>query len=91
VEIEVAGRAGVPADAAAVFLNVVAVSPSAAGFLTVFPCGSARPNAASVNYVGGDVAANAVFAKIGEGGKVCVFTVAGTDLVIDVNGYTPAG
>jgi hypothetical protein len=56
----------------------------------VFPCGTRRPNAASVNYVGGDVVANAVFAKIGEGGKVCVFTLAETDLVIDVNGYTSA-
>ncbi len=55
----------------------------------MFPCGTTPPNAANVNYIGGDVAANAVLAKIGDGGKICVFTLAETDLIIDVNGYVP--
>jgi hypothetical protein len=80
----------VPDDAGAVFLNVVAVNPSGPGYLTVFPCGSTAPLAANVNYSGGDIAANAVLAKVGDGGKICVFTLAATDLVIDVNGFTPA-
>jgi len=90
-EIKVTDRAGVPADAEAVFLNVVAISPSGPGYLTVFPCGITTPLAANVNYNTGDIAANAVLAKIGVDGKVCVFTYAATDLVIDINGYTPAG
>jgi hypothetical protein len=89
-ELKVTGRAGVPDDAGAVFLNVVAVNPSGPGYLTVFPCGSTAPLAANVNYSGGDIAANAVLAKVGDGGKICVFTLAATDLVIDVNGFTPA-
>ena len=88
-EIKVTGRANVATDAEAVFLNVAAVSPSGPGFLTVFPCGTTRPNAANINYVGGGVAANAVLAKIGDSGKICVFTLAETDLVIDINGYIP--
>ena len=88
--MKVTGRAGVPDDAEAVFLNVVAVNPSGPGYLTVFPCGSTAPLAANVNYSGGDIAANAVLAKVGDGGKICVFTLAATDLVIDVNGFTPA-
>jgi alpha-tubulin suppressor-like RCC1 family protein len=91
VEVKVTGRAGVPVDAAAVFLNVVAVGPSGPGYLTVFPCGITPPLAANVNYITGDVAANAVLAKIGVDGSVCVYTSAATDLVIDVNGYIPAG
>jgi hypothetical protein len=91
VEVQVTGRAGVPVDAEAVFLNVVAVDPSGSGYLTVFPCGATPPLAANVNYNTGDIAANAVFAKIDDDGKVCVYTHAETDLVIDVNGYTPAG
>jgi hypothetical protein len=91
VEVQVAGRAGVPVDAEAVFLNVVAVSPSGPGYLTVFPCGATPPLAANVNYNTGDIAANAVFAKIGDDGKVCVYTYAETDLVIDVNGYALVG
>ena len=90
-EVKVTGRGGVPEDAEAVFLNVVAVGPSGSGYLTVFPCGMPPPVAANVNYGAGGVAANAVFAKVGVGGKVCVFTLAETDLVIDVNGFTSAG
>ena len=82
-----AGRAGVPVDAAAVMLNVTAVVPAAPGFLTVFPCGAARPLASNVNYVAGEVVPNAVFAKVGAGGKVCVYTLSATDLIADVNGW----
>ena len=78
-----------PADASAVVLNVTAVDAEAAGFLTVFPCGSARPNASNINYVAGDVVPNAVLTKIGAGGKVCVFSYAATDLIVDTNGYFP--
>ena len=34
----------------------------------------------------GEVVPNAVFAKVGAGGKVCVYTLAATDLIVDVNG-----
>jgi hypothetical protein len=43
-----------------------------------------------VNYAGGDVVPNAVLASIGTGGKVCIYNLAATDLVVDVNGYVPA-
>jgi hypothetical protein len=72
VEVQVTGRAGGPVGAEAVFLSVVAVGPSGSGYLTVFPCGATPPLAANVNYNTGDVAANAVFAKIGDDGQVCV-------------------
>jgi hypothetical protein len=88
-EFKVTDRAGVPEDAESVFLNVVAVGPSGPGYLTVFPCGTTPPLASNVNYSTGDVAANAVLAKIGVDGNVCVYTSAATDLVIDVNGYIP--
>jgi|GEM_PF-5459461 len=87
VELTVAGRGGVPVDAEAVFLNVTVVNPSAGGFLTAFPCGSTPPNSSNVNYSRGEVVPNAVLAKIGVDGKVCLFTLASTHLVVDVNGY----
>ena len=37
VQVPVAGRAGVPADAKAVVVNVTSVSPAGGGYLTVFP------------------------------------------------------
>jgi len=87
----VAGRGGVPNDAGAVMLNVTAVSPGAPGFLTVFPCANTMPLASSVNYGPGDVVANAVLAKIGAGGKVCIYSLAAIDIVVDVTGYIAAG
>ena len=90
-ELPVAGRGGVPGDALAVMLNVTAVGPAGSGFLTVFPCGAALPEASNVNYVAGDVVPNAVLAKVGAGGAVCVYSYAETDLIVDVNGYVPAG
>ena len=86
-----AGRGGVPADAAAVLLNVTAVFPDGPGFVTVWPCGSSRPDASNLNYAAGQVVPNAVLAKVGVGGKVCIFTLAGADVLADVNGYVPVG
>jgi hypothetical protein len=33
--------------------------------------------------------ANAVVAKVGVGGRVCVFTFAAANVLVDVNGYVP--
>ena len=90
-EVHVAGRAGVPADAAAVVVNVTATNTQSPGFLTVFPCGTPTPNASNVNYSTNTTIPNAVIAKIGTNGNICVFTYATTDLIIDVNGYYPSG
>jgi len=88
-ELVVAGRGGVPADAEAVMVNVTAVFPSGPGYLSVFPCGQ-PPNSSSVNYDIGDVIPNMVLAKIGPDGKICIFTHAPTDVIVDVTGYVPA-
>ncbi|MEP7047951.1 MAG: hypothetical protein ABI949_14775, partial [Ilumatobacteraceae bacterium] len=85
--LTVAGRGGVGGDAAAVVLNVTVVDALGAGFVTVYPCGSARPLASSVNFVAGSTVANAVLVKVGDAGQVCVFTQSATHLVVDVNGY----
>jgi hypothetical protein len=87
--VTVAGRGGVAADAAAVVLNVTVTDPHASGFVTVYPCGSERPNASSLNYVAGATVANSVVVKVGDGGQVCMFSLAATDLIADVNGYFP--
>lgn len=87
-EVPVAGRGQVPLDASAVILDVVAVRPDAGGHLTVYPCGTPRPLASNLNYSPGQTIANAVFTGIGTNGMVCIYTHAGTDLVVDVSGHT---
>ena len=67
-----------------VVLNVTAVSPSGDGYLTVFPCGENQPNTSNVNYVAGQTVPNAVIAKVGAGGAVCLYTYADTEIIVDV-------
>ena len=69
-------------------MNVTVVSPSAAGFLTVFPTGTALPNASNLNFAAGQTVPNLVVARLGGGGQVDVMLSAGTaDLLLDVVGW----
>jgi len=67
-------------------LNVAAVSPSSPGFVTAFPCDRERPTASNVNFVGSDVVANLVVVRPDADGNVCLFSLAATDLVVDLAG-----
>ena len=88
--LKVAGRAGVASDAKAVVLNLAVTGSSAAGFVTVWPCGQPRPNASSLNYSAGQTISNAVTAQIGAGGEICIFTLSATHVIIDVTGAYPS-
>ena len=89
VQLVTAGRQSTPSTAASVFLNVTVVQPSAEGYVTVFPCGQAQPNASNLNFKAGDVVANAVMAKVGSAGSVCLFSSVPTNLLVDIAGYFP--
>jgi len=91
ITLKVAGRANVPADAESVFLNVTAVFPDGPGFLTVYPCGSARPQTSNVNYQAGQVVPNAVFVQLGSFGTVCIYTLTASDVVVDVSAFARPG
>ena len=86
-QIQVTGRAGVPANATSVVLNVTVTEAQAPGYATVYPCDASPPNASNLNYDTGATVANAVLSKLGAGGVVCVFTQSATHIVADVNGY----
>jgi hypothetical protein len=90
IALQVAGRAGVPADAGAAVLNVTAADAQAPGYVTVYPCGAPQPNASSLNFAAGATIPNGVIAKIGDGGTVCLFTSEPTQLLVDVAGYFTA-
>ncbi len=87
--VRVAGRGGVPTDATAVALNVTATTVGAPGFLTVFPCDSARPTASNVNYEPGSTTPNFVLTRLDANGDVCIYTLQPADLVVDVAGSLP--
>ena len=88
VSLTIANANGVPANATGVVLNVTAVGPTAAGYVTVYPNGVTRPLASNLNFVPGDIIPNSVIVGIGTAGKVNLFNANGTiDLVADIVGY----
>jgi hypothetical protein len=89
-EVQVVGRAGIPADAIAAVINVTAVAPQAPGYMVAYPCGTSVPETSNVNYAtAGTVISNTVLVKLGSG-KVCIFTRSSSDMIVDVNGVFTA-
>ena len=82
---------------AAVVLNVTAVDPTAAGFLTVWPEGTTMPTVSNLNFAAGTIVPN--LATVGlsltaPAGMVSIYLNTGsTNVVVDVEGYytTPLG
>ena len=81
----------IPTDAIAVAANVTAVDASAAGYLTVWPCGAPRPVASNVNFPPGGTVANGVVAPLGDDGAICIFSSQGADVLVDVVGWFGGG
>jgi len=78
------------ANVGAVSLNVAVTNPEAAGFVTVYPCGT-RELVASVNYVRGETVSNAVVAPVSIDGNICFYSLVPTDIVVDINGWFDSG
>ncbi|WP_370412637.1 FlgD immunoglobulin-like domain containing protein [Streptomyces fradiae] len=88
VTLKVAGAGGVPATGvSAVVLNVTAVSPTAAGFVSVYPSGTHRTSASNLNFTAGQTVPNSVVVPVFDG-KVTFYNNSGsTDLLADVSGF----
>jgi len=86
--INVAGSFGVPADASAVVLNVTAIHPSAAGYLSAYPAGAAPPSTSDINYATGSVVPNLIEVGTGTSGDVSFYSSQVTNIAVDVEGYT---
>lgn len=80
----------VPASGVAVVsLNVTATNADGNGFVTVFACG-VREEVSSLNYSAGQTVANAVLAPVSAAGSICLFSLAPTDVIVDINGWFAA-
>ncbi len=85
--VNVLDRAGVgSSDVSVVSMNVTAVDPDQAGYITVFPCGD-RPLASNLNFRAGQTVANAVLAPVSASGEVCFYGSTTVHVVADVNGW----
>lgn len=84
--------ARVPAGATAVVLNVTGVRPTRGTFVTVFPHGTARPNASNLNLVPEEIRPNLVTVALGSNRSVDLFNKNGSvHLIADFTGYYSTG
>lgn len=77
----------------AVAMNVVAVTPSGAGYLTAYAAGAPQPLAATVNYTAGSIVNNLSIVPLdadAAGDDIAIYTFAQTHVVGDVVGYYAA-
>ena len=68
--VQVTGNAGVPTTATSVVVNLLGLSTTHGGYLTVFPTGTARPLASNLNLTTNQAAAVLVVAKLSPGGQL---------------------
>lgn len=91
-DVQVTGTGGVPANAAAVAVNLTVAGTTANSYLSIWPRGENQPVVSSLNWNAGQVIANAVTVKVGTGGKVSIFNKAGNaHVLVDVVGYYSLG
>jgi len=93
VAVQVAGRGGLPTMASAippkaVVVNVTAVGPTSAGYLTAWPDAVTRPGTSDLNFAAGQTVPNLVVVQVGTTGQIDVYNAFGsTNIVIDVMGW----
>ena len=92
LEFHIAGVGGVAGTGVtAVSLNVTVAntdSPdSGVGYVTAYPCWSARPDVSNLNFTAGQVVPNAVIVPVDDNGHVCFYVFGRADLIVDVNGF----
>lgn len=85
---DVAAAAGVTVDEVeAVAINLVVVDTRGGGYTTAWATGEPQPNVSSINNVtSGETVANLVIVPLGVDDTISVFSHAGADIVIDVQG-----
>ena len=76
------------AQVQAIVVNVTAVNPTAASYLTVWPDGEPQPTASDVNFIAGLVVPNLVVVKVGTNAGIDIYNALGsTHVIVDLVGY----
>jgi hypothetical protein len=89
--VTIAGRLGIPNDAAAITANLTVVGQQQAGYLSVTPDPDNNPSTSALNFPLGDVRANNITSTLADNGKLSIVYRAGvgkkTHVLLDVTGY----
>ena len=67
-------------------VNLTGVNPTTAGFITVWPSGTPKPDTSNLNLAAGETAANLAIVGVGAGGMLSFSSSMATDLVVDIMG-----
>ncbi len=93
VRVRVAGRGGVPNDAAAAMFTLTVADASGSGYVTAWSCDDPQPNASVLNFWPGAVRANSALLPLSASGEICLNSVSynGTavSLIADAVGFVP--
>jgi PKD repeat protein len=89
VRLKVLGVGVIPASGVtAVTLNVTDAGATAAGYVTVYPDGTTRPNASNLNFRAGQNNPNLVTVRVGADGYIDLYNAHGdVNLIADLAGY----
>jgi uncharacterized protein (DUF1800 family) len=86
-----AGQCGISPTASAIAVNVTVTNPSAAGFVKIYPAGTAAPTTSVINFRTGQTRANNAILPLGTSGGFNAVAGIGAGnavhLIIDINGY----
>ncbi|HEY2044413.1 MAG TPA: fibronectin type III domain-containing protein [Jatrophihabitans sp.] len=90
ITVKITGRGGVPASGVgAVALTVTVTATTAAGYITVYPTGTARPATSNLNFVAGQTVPNLVITRLATNGSITLFNSSThpVQLLADISGY----
>ena len=94
VRLKVAGTGSIPADAAAVALNLTVTDTTGNGFVAAVPDGTAQVTTSNLNYLKGQTVANAAVVALHDG-YVDIYNSGNgsdtVDLIADITGYFSPG
>ncbi|MEM9042922.1 MAG: hypothetical protein AAGD33_23810 [Actinomycetota bacterium] len=88
--VQLAGEAGIAADAGGAAFTLTAVGGADPGFITSSACGAVRPETSTVNWAGPAAVPNFVISKLGDGGAVCLVASSDVHVLVDVVASMPA-
>ena len=87
ITLDLRNNTTIPTDAQALALNVTTVEAAGRGFVTIYPCGSRRPDASSVNARFGGATASSVLVELDADRLICIYAQTAVHLAVDATGW----
>lgn len=85
IELDLGSLSGLPVGTNGAIMNFTVTGGSGGGFVTVYPCGTATPNASNLNFESGQTVANLVAVSVPASGTVCIYASARVHIIADLS------